>query len=155
MTFTSPEIVLEDEAATEALAGRISELLDRGDVILLHGPIGSGKSLFARALIRARLGNPREEVPSPTFTIVQTYPDRGGDIWHCDLYRLGSSDEIAELGLDEALSDAICLIEWPDRLGPERPDGALDLRLWATSAGHKAVFSGPDIWRERLRDAFE
>lgn len=152
MTFTSREIALPAETDTDALARRIATRLGPGDVILLHGPIGSGKSHFARALIRSRLGNPDEEVPSPTFTIVQTYPDVLGDIWHCDLYRLGSSDEIAELGLDEAFSEAICLIEWPDRLGEARPAEALDLRLRATPDGHLAVFSGPDRWRERLVD---
>ncbi|MBM1220746.1 tRNA (adenosine(37)-N6)-threonylcarbamoyltransferase complex ATPase subunit type 1 TsaE [Ponticoccus sp. SC2-23] len=152
MTFTSREIALPDEADTDALAMRIADLLEPGDTILLHGPIGSGKSHFARALIRHRLGNPGEDVPSPTFTIVQTYPDARGDIWHCDLYRLGGSEEIAELGLEEAFVEAICLIEWPDRLGEVRPEGALNLRLAATPAGHLAVFSGPDVWQGRLDD---
>lgn len=155
MTFTSREITLPDEGATASLAMRVASRLRIGDVILLHGPIGSGKSHFARALIRSRLGNPNEDVPSPTFTIVQTYPDPEGDIWHCDLYRVGNSDEIIELGLEEAFGDAICLIEWPDRLGNARPDGALDLRLAARQDGHRAIFSGPDSWRERLGDVLD
>ena len=155
MTFASPEITLQDEAATDSLAIRIAALLRPGDVILLHGPIGSGKSHFARALIRARLGNPDEEVPSPTFTIVQTYPDHAGDIWHCDLYRLGHSDEIVELGLDEAFTGAIFLIEWPDRLGDARPESALDLQLRASPGGHRAILSGPDEWRDRLKDVLD
>lgn len=155
MTFTSREIALLDEADTDALAMRIADRLRPGDVVLLHGPIGSGKSHFARTLIRHRLGNPYEEVPSPTFTIVQTYPDPKGDIWHCDLYRLGSNEEIAELGLEEAFAEAICLIEWPDRLGDARPDDALDLRLAATAAGHMAVFHGPDDWKARLSDVLD
>lgn len=153
MSFALPQIALPQEADTDALAARIAAILRPGDVILLHGPIGAGKSRFARALIRARLGNPDEEVPSPTFTIVQTYPDPAGDIWHCDLFRLGTTEELAELGLEDAFDEAICLVEWPDRLGEARPEGALDLSLSAGDAGHAAIFSGPDDWRHRIEDA--
>lgn len=152
MTFATDPIALPDEGATDALAARLAAILRVGDVVLLDGPIGSGKTHFARALIRARLGNPVEEVPSPTFTIVQTYPDPGGDLWHCDLYRLGHTAEVTELGLEEAFAEGICLIEWPDRLGEDRPRDALELALAAGPDGHRARFSGPDAWRQRLRD---
>src|SRR5210317_2389261 len=92
---------LPDEAATATLAARMAPLLAKGDTLLLEGDIGAGKSAFARALIRARLGR-MEDVPSPTFTIVQTYEADDGDIWHCDLYRLTHPDEAFELGLEDA-----------------------------------------------------
>lgn len=145
-----PRRTLADEAATAALARRIAPLLAPGDTILLEGDIGAGKSAFARALIRARLGR-MEDVPSPTFTLVQTYDDGRGDIWHCDLYRLTHPDEALELGLDEAFETAICLIEWPDRLGDAAPPEALTLSFAAGDANHTVAFSGPPRWKDRLR----
>ena len=141
---------LPDEAATAILAARMAPLLAMGDTLLLEGDIGAGKSAFARALIRARLGR-MEDVPSPTFTIVQTYEANDGDIWHCDLYRLTHPDEAFELGLEEAFETAICLIEWPDRLGDAAPASALRLAFVAHDSGHEVTISGPDPWGDRLR----
>jgi len=114
-------------AATAAFAGALAPLLSAGDTILLDGPIGAGKTHFARALIQARLAaaGALEDVPSPTFTLVQTYDDSLVEIWHADLYRLTQPGEVEELGLAQAFDDAICLVEWPDRLGDLTPDGAL------------------------------
>ncbi len=126
---------------TEALGRRLADLARPGDVILLEGPIGAGKSCLARAFIRARLG-PEEEVPSPTFTLVQVYEADGTEIWHADLYRLTHPDEVWELGLDDAFTSAICLVEWPDRLGTHVPADALRLRLEAEGEGRRAVLSG-------------
>lgn len=108
----------------QALAGRLSA----GDVILLQGDVGAGKTHFARCLIQAALDTP-EDVPSPTYTLVQTYPARPCDIWHADLYRLGDVHEIEELGLTQAFGDAICLVEWPDRLAELAPANALTVHL--------------------------
>ena len=127
--------------ATEALGRRLAGLARPGDTILLEGPIGAGKSCLARAFIRARLGR-EEEVPSPTFTLVQVYEAEGTEIWHADLYRLTHPDEIWELGLDDAFTAAICLVEWPDRLGAHIPPDALRLRLEAAGEGRRAVISG-------------
>lgn len=132
---------LPDAEATEALGVRLAAQARPGDVILLGGPIGAGKSCLARAFIRARLGR-EEEVPSPTFTLVQVYEMDGIEIWHADLYRLTHPDEVWELGLDDAFTRAICLVEWPDRLGAHHPPDALHLTLEAAGEGRRAQLSG-------------
>lgn len=132
---------LPTAAETEALGQRLAALARPGDVILLEGPIGAGKSCLARAFIRARMGA-SEEVPSPTFTLVQVYEAGAVEIWHADLYRLTHPDEVWELGLDDAFDTAICLVEWPDRLGAHVPPGALHLRLEAWGEGRRATLSG-------------
>lgn len=113
---------------TTAFARFLAPSLRPGDTLLLDGPVGSGKTHFARALIKALLIDD-EDVPSPTFTLVQTYETRSGLLWHADLYRLADISEVEELGLSEAFASAICVIEWPDRLGPLAPETALGLRF--------------------------
>jgi tRNA threonylcarbamoyladenosine biosynthesis protein TsaE len=132
---------LPDAEATEALGAQLAALARPGDVILLEGPIGAGKSCLARAFIRARLGR-EEEVPSPTFTLVQVYEADGVEIWHADLYRLTHPDEVWELGLDDAFATAICLVEWPDRLGAHVPPDAMRIDLEAAGEGRRAQISG-------------
>lgn len=148
-------IYLPDAAATEALACRIAPLLVPGDTILLAGEIGAGKSTFARALIKTRLHEigRDEDVPSPTYTLVQTYEVARGEIWHCDLYRLNDSDEILDLGLEEAFEHAVCLIEWPDRLGSLTPPNALRVELTATDDNGRSLTlstSTPSAWTHIL-----
>ncbi|NUH66959.1 tRNA (adenosine(37)-N6)-threonylcarbamoyltransferase complex ATPase subunit type 1 TsaE [Sulfitobacter sp. S0837] len=121
VTLTSPE-----DTANRARA--LADLLRPGDVILLSGDVGAGKTHFARSLIQNLLAEP-EDIPSPTFTLVQTYEGQTSAIWHADLYRLTSTHEIEELGLVDAFHDAICLVEWPDRLGPLTPAQALHIDL--------------------------
>lgn len=113
---------------TTGLAREVGRRLGPGDCLLLSGPIGAGKTHFARALIQSLL-DIAEDVPSPTFTLVQTYDTAAGPLWHADLYRLTDAQEIEELGLTDALSEAICLVEWPDRLGPDAPDTAITLQF--------------------------
>ncbi|WP_308917070.1 tRNA (adenosine(37)-N6)-threonylcarbamoyltransferase complex ATPase subunit type 1 TsaE [Jannaschia sp. LMIT008] len=118
--------------ATDALGAALARHLGAGDAVLLHGPVGAGKSHLARAVIgtaRREAGLPPEPVPSPTFTLVQTYHAGGLEIWHADLYRLSDPAELAELGLEDAFAAALCLVEWPDRLGDARPPDAIDLTL--------------------------
>ena len=150
MTEASVSLLLDDDAATDRLARAFGQRADAGDVLLLSGPIGAGKTHFARALIRARLGR-AEDVPSPTFTLVQTY-GAAPEIWHADLYRLGHPDEAVELGLEDAFGTAICLIEWPERLGALRPPGALTLRFAQTHDGlsREVTLTGSKAWLERL-----
>ncbi|MFV0299781.1 MAG: tRNA (adenosine(37)-N6)-threonylcarbamoyltransferase complex ATPase subunit type 1 TsaE [Paracoccus sp. (in: a-proteobacteria)] len=126
---TLATLPVADEAMTAALARMLAATARPGQAILLDGPVGAGKSHFARAFIQARQGEAAEDVPSPTFTLVQTYADPlGTEIWHADLYRLGDVSELDELGLDEAMEDAIALIEWPERMG-RAPEAALWLRI--------------------------
>jgi tRNA threonylcarbamoyladenosine biosynthesis protein TsaE len=128
---TLPPIELPDEAATAALARSLAPWLKPGDVVALRGDLGAGKTSFARALIRALSGREgaEREVPSPTFTLVQTYETSAGSIHHFDLYRIQSPDELTEIGWDEALGGGIVLVEWPERAGNFLPATRLDLTL--------------------------
>ena len=130
---------LDDEAATARLAGRIAAAARARDVIALRGPLGSGKTSFARAFIRA-LGHGGEEVPSPTFTLVETYAFPGRPpIWHFDLYRLEAPEEVYELGIEEAWGEGICLIEWPERIAPLLPAARLEIVLARGAAPERRV----------------
>ena len=121
-------VTLPNLAATEHLAGQLAAILRPGDAVLLEGPLGAGKSAFARAVLRAASGDPALEVPSPTFTLVQSYDTPRGTIHHFDLWRLDGPAALEELGWDDARAD-IVLVEWPDRLGALRPAGALHIAL--------------------------
>jgi tRNA threonylcarbamoyladenosine biosynthesis protein TsaE len=136
-------LFLPTEADTAALGRWLAGALAPGDCLFLDGPVGAGKTHLARALIRSRLGR-MEDVPSPTFTLVQVYEDPAGvEIWHADLYRLSHPDEVAELGLETAFTSAICLVEWPDRLGKAAPPDALTLRLAPEGEGRAATLTAP------------
>jgi tRNA threonylcarbamoyladenosine biosynthesis protein TsaE len=140
-------IELPDLAATEALAASIAALARPGDAILLEGELGAGKTAFARAFLRAAAGDPALEVPSPTFTLVQSYDTTRGTVQHFDLWRLDGPGALAELGWEDA-RDGIVLLEWPDRLGALRPADALTVALHPTGEGsRRAVLSG---WPDRL-----
>ena len=149
----SHRIPLSSADETAALAAHLARGLHPGDTILLSGGVGAGKTHFARALISEILTTP-EHVPSPTFTLVQTYDTDNGPLWHADLYRVGSTHEIEELGLAEAFETAICVIEWPDRLGDLRPAAALDITLdpGAHEDSREMTLSFVDpAWEERLK----
>ena len=139
--------VLPTLEATEALAARVAALARPGDAVLLAGDLGAGKSAFARAFLRAAAGDAGLEVPSPTFTLVQSYETARGVVHHFDLWRLDGPGALAELGWDEMIRD-IVLVEWPDRLGDLRPEDALEIRLVATGPESREVaLSG---WDDRL-----
>lgn len=141
-------LALPDEAATAALGERLGAVARAGDVIALVGDLGAGKTTLARALIRSHLG-PETEAPSPTFTLVQTYPGPRFDIWHFDLYRLEDPGEARELGMEEAV-DGLSLIEWPERLGRYLPPARLEVRLSLEGAGRIARLVDLDDWSTRL-----
>jgi tRNA threonylcarbamoyladenosine biosynthesis protein TsaE len=132
MTSAPPDrpalpVALPDLAATHRLAARLAAVLRPGDVVGLAGALGAGKTEFARAAIGA-LGGPAE-VPSPTFTLVQTYELGDLTLWHFDLYRLAAPEEALELDIEDAFAEGISLIEWPERLGALMAADWLELRL--------------------------
>lgn len=114
---------VENESGLPSVAGRIAPLLKAGDVICLQGDLGAGKTAFARALVNA-LADAPEDVPSPTFTLVQTYDLKGFTLWHFDLYRVERQGDILELGWDEARRDGVAVVEWPERLAQGTPQGS-------------------------------
>lgn len=130
-------LTLADPDATAELGARLAALLARGDAICLFGDLGAGKSTLARGLIRA-LTSADEEVPSPTFTLVQTYDGPRFAIAHFDLYRLTSAAEAYEIGVDEALDDGCAIIEWPERLDGDLPPDRLDIELSIDGDGRTA-----------------
>jgi tRNA threonylcarbamoyladenosine biosynthesis protein TsaE len=149
-------VELPDEAATLALGAALAALVRRGDVIALWGDLGAGKTTLARGLIRALPAvageaAAEEEVPSPTFTLVQVYERRPAPVWHFDLYRLETPEEAWELGIEEAFADAIALIEWPERLAGLLPEGRLDVSLAFANGGRRARLDGGRAWADRLR----
>lgn len=146
-------LALEDAAATARLGATIAPLLEPGETVLLYGPLGMGKSTLARGLVRA-LTRPDEDVPSPTFTLVQFY-ESDPPVAHFDLYRLTRADEAAEIGLDEALDEGCAVIEWPERLGDDPsawlgPD-RLTVTLAEHGSGRLATVSGAGTWEIKLK----
>jgi tRNA threonylcarbamoyladenosine biosynthesis protein TsaE len=142
LTFPLPDL-----AATEKLAQRLASVVKAGDCILLDGPLGAGKTAFARAFLRAAADDPAMEVPSPSFTLVQIYDTRIGPVFHYDLWRLEGPNTLTELDWEDAL-DAIVLVEWPDRLGLLRPEVALTISLrLCDGEAREATLAG---WEGRL-----
>jgi tRNA threonylcarbamoyl adenosine modification protein YjeE len=137
---------LPDLAATQALGARIAAALAPGDAVALAGDLGAGKTTLARAIL-ASLGV-REDVPSPTFTLVQSYDTPHLTVSHYDLYRLKNERELDELGLEDALEQGAALIEWPERAGNRLPPQRLTVQLHAAVDGRRADLSGPSRWRE-------
>ncbi len=146
--MTSLTLSLATEAETSDLGARLAAVVRPGDVIALLGDLGAGKSTLARALIQA-LAGPDTEVPSPTFTLVQTYATPGLAVWHFDLYRLEDPGEARELGLEEA-AEGLSVIEWPERLGRDLPHTRLEVRLSFEGTGRIAHLTDCDDWSTRL-----
>ncbi|MEM0987988.1 MAG: tRNA (adenosine(37)-N6)-threonylcarbamoyltransferase complex ATPase subunit type 1 TsaE [Pseudomonadota bacterium] len=124
--------------ATYDIGARLGTALEPGDLVTLSGPFGAGKSHLARAAIKAKLGSTEVHVPSPSYTLVNVYAHEDGDIWHADLYRLGAPDEMDEIGLQDALSDAVVLVEWPDRWA-DLPPRRLAIELKVTGQDSRAL----------------
>lgn len=147
------DVIAREEADTARIAGIVARAALPGDVIALSGELGSGKTAFARGFIRA-LTAPAEEVPSPTFTLVQTYSADGRTIYHFDFYRIDDPAEAWEIGIEEAFAGGITLIEWPERLGRILPADRLDIRLEAPSGAaateRRITFAAGPSWSKRL-----
>lgn len=163
-SMTACDLIIEKRLSGLADTARLAEVfaaaLRPGDTILLSGPLGAGKSAFARSVIRA-LTRKDEPVPSPTFTLVQTYEASQFDIWHLDLYRLSDPSEAAELGLDEALRAGVLLVEWPERLDGYWPDDRLEITLSADEGARAdtvedeprtVTLRASGAWIERLNE---
>jgi tRNA threonylcarbamoyladenosine biosynthesis protein TsaE len=141
---------------TARIARTLAPLLKNGDVIALFGDLGAGKTAFARFLIQA-LGV-EDEVPSPTFTLVQTYDVAGRDfeaVWHFDLYRIDDPDDLDELGMDEAFDTGVTLIEWPERMGNRLPTDRLSIALTLVEDRRRMTLSGGPSWTGRLQQLGE
>lgn len=145
-------LTLDGEEATAELAAEIASLAEDGDVIALSGELGTGKTTFARAFLRE--WGVQEEIPSPTFTLVQTYELEAGTIWHFDLYRLEKPDDALELDIEDAFTEGISLIEWPERLGAYLPWERLDLRfvIGEREDVRRVEIEGTDEWADRLEE---
>jgi tRNA threonylcarbamoyl adenosine modification protein YjeE len=139
------QVALPDPAATQALGAAIAGGLRAGDAVALWGELGAGKTMLARAVLRA-LGI-REEVPSPTFTLVQTYETPRLTVGHFDLYRLKQPRELEQLGFEDALEIGAVLVEWPERAPEALPPDALHVRLAVEGAARTARLTGPARWR--------
>lgn len=146
-SFTCP-----DAASTTLLGARIGQLLEVGDLVLLYGDLGAGKTTMTRGLIQS-LTNPDTEIVSPTFTLVQTYPTVKGLIYHYDFYRLpqGDRSSLDELGWDDGLMSGITIVEWPDRILDKAPGYALSVTITPCPDGSRHIkCTGGAQWQNRL-----
>lgn len=133
-------VILRNEQATEELAQRIAELAQPGDVICLKGDLGVGKTFFAKCFIAHLTGLSKDNITSPTFTLVQTYDADKGTIWHFDLYRIDSLEACEELGYEDAFDTGITLIEWPEILEAALPVEQLELAFfYDTNKGERLL----------------
>lgn len=145
------QLNLPSERETQALGAALAALLRPGDVVALHGDLGAGKTTLVRGLVQALLDRP-EEVPSPTYTLVQVYDGPDFSIWHFDLYRLDDPEDVEELGWDETIEGA-ALIEWPERAGRRLPANRLDVYLEISGEGRQARLEPRgEGWQERLNE---
>lgn len=152
-------IEVADETAMQDLGARLFRLARAGDVIALRGDLGAGKSVLARGFIRKACVHAGEDpenfdVPSPTFTLVQTYEGGNLSVWHFDLYRIEKPAEVWELGFEEALDEGVSLIEWPERAAGLLPDARLDVEIEPREGSDMRMVTlkpGPS-WQERITD---
>jgi tRNA threonylcarbamoyl adenosine modification protein YjeE len=151
---TAWDIDVADEAATNALAEKVASYVGAGDLVALSGELGSGKTTFARALIRTLTRDPDLEVPSPTYTLMQVYDGAGFPLVHADLFRINNPSELAELGWEESAEGAVVIVEWPEQAGDALPPDRLEVRIeLAPDLGesHRRVtFSGSGTFAPRL-----
>lgn len=142
-------LTLPDPAATDRLGAALAGALRPGDTLALVGALGAGKSRVARAVIAELSGE--QEAPSPTFSLALSYDTPLGPLWHFDLYRLERAEDAIETGIDEALGEAVCLIEWADRIAGRLPPETLAIALEIEGTGRRARLRGAASWGPRLR----
>lgn len=135
--FMMQEWICKSEDETAETAQEIAGLLSYPTVICLYGDLGAGKTSFSRAMIRHMLNDADMVVPSPTYTLVQTYDDE--QIWHFDLYRMEDPDQVYDIGWEEAILSKLCLIEWPERLGHLKPQKTVDIRIETLQDGARRI----------------
>ena len=145
------EIDIHSLEELQAFAVLMAEIAEGQNVITLSGDLGAGKTEFARAFIRSLVGE-ETEVPSPTFSLVQQYDMSTTPIWHFDLYRLENKDDVWELGLEEALQDGICLIEWPERIAGMKFKNHIEIIIKTSqhSQHRQLILSVDNVWRRRI-----
>ncbi|MEE9272032.1 MAG: tRNA (adenosine(37)-N6)-threonylcarbamoyltransferase complex ATPase subunit type 1 TsaE [Robiginitomaculum sp.] len=143
-------INLADAQATQALGARLANTLKPGDILALRGDLGAGKTTLARGFINKFMGD--INVPSPTYTLLQTYNSPQFDIWHFDLYRLEDEADIWELDIEKALEDGVCLIEWPERIENLLSGNELCVNIRFLNQGRCVNISGNHMWKDRLND---
>ncbi|MCC3860271.1 tRNA (adenosine(37)-N6)-threonylcarbamoyltransferase complex ATPase subunit type 1 TsaE [Pseudemcibacter aquimaris] len=151
------EFYLSDINDSKKLAAKLAGILETGDIVTFEGTLGAGKTEFCRALIHASGFN--EDVPSPTFSLLQTYEPSiddldGSAIWHFDLYRLENPEDVFELGIEDGFDTAITLIEWPDKMGTYLPEEHLKISISLTDemGARNIKFEGNEYWKLRLKD---
>lgn len=120
--------ISKSEKETLKYAAQFAQSLKQGDIVALHGTLGTGKTVFSKGIIQA-LCHTNTDVPSPTFTIVQSYDSEKGTLYHFDFYRLKNPEEAYEIGIEDAFTDGICLIEWPDKIGTLLPKKHINVFL--------------------------
>lgn len=142
---------LNDPAATKRVGAKLAAILRAGDVVALYGGLGAGKTTLSRGVIQAALGE-HIDIPSPTYNLVNVYEGAIAPIWHFDLYRLNTVDEVFELGWDDT-DTGICLIEWPENAGAHLPNTRLDITLEIRDDARTVQFTPHgEIWERRLHD---
>jgi len=133
-------VSITNEAELLALGASLIPQLSAGQTVCLTGGLGAGKTTLVRGMIQSVLGD--IDVPSPTYTLVQTYDMPDYELWHCDMYRLDRPEDGYELGLMDAFEDAVCLVEWPDKLGGLIPEDAMRIEIAFDGEGRKVTLTG-------------
>ena len=133
-------IKLANERETLALGAQVIKSLSHGMTVTLRGDLGAGKTTMVRGMLQSVLGD--IDVPSPTYTLVQTYELPKFEFWHCDMYRLAQPDDGYELGLIEAFEEAVCVVEWPDKIAPLLPKDVVDIDIQFDGEGRLAKLTG-------------
>lgn len=133
-------IKLANERETLTLGAQVIKHLSKGMTVTLRGDLGAGKTTLVRGMLQSILGD--IDVPSPTYTLVQTYTLSNFELWHCDMYRLERPEDGYELGLIEAFEEVVCVVEWPDKIAPLLPKDVLDIDIHFDGEGRLATLTG-------------